>query len=254
MFGFHSEILRIQTRNYSYTLPLSIIKHPIMKEKIIGIIILGIIFQSCVANKYLSSATPKNEVINMDYFEPYSYVRLIKRGNKSELNDSLSLESKRKIDSVMYSNRNFYKIKDKIIIDNNTLNQKVENELSYLIQSAMQKRKLEGIELTPVIDSILESRNQRFALGIVATGFGRRKGNFGGQIAKGVAIGVLTLGLFTPVPIKSNLSLYTIIVDSKKNEITFYKNTLPIEKSPTDPIIIKKQLDKLYENYLFKKK
>ena len=225
-----------------------------MKEKIIGIIILGIILQSCVTNKYLSSATPMNQVTNIEYFEPYSYIQLIKKGNKSELNDSLSLESKRRIDSVIYSNKNLYKVKNKIIIENSSINEKVENELSFLIQSAMQKRKLEGIELTPVIDSILESRNQRFALGIVAVGFGRRKGNYGGQVAKGVAVGVLTLGLFAPVPIKSNLSLYSVIVDSQKNEIAFYKKTLPIEKSPTDPIIIKRQLDKLYENYLFTKK
>jgi hypothetical protein len=224
-----------------------------MKEKFIGIIILGIIFQSCVTNKYLSSATPKNEVTNIEYFEPYSYIQLIKKGNKSELNDSLSLESKRIIDSVIYSNKNLYKIKNKIIIEDSSINEKVENELSFLIQSAMQKRKLEGIKITPVIDSILESKNQRFALGIVGVGFGRRKGNYGGQVAKGVAVGILTLGLFVPAPIKSNLSLYSVIIDSQKNEIAFYKKTLPIEKSPTDPIIIKRQLDKIYENYLFKK-
>lgn len=225
-----------------------------MKERIIGIIILGIIFQGCVTNKYLSSTTPINEVMSIEYFEPYSYIQLIKKGNKSELNDSLSLESKKRIDSVIYSNKHLYKIKSKITIENNSINEKVENELSFLIQSAMQKRKLEGIELTPVIDSILESRKQRFALGIVAVGFGRKKGNYVGQVAKGVAVGVLTLGLFAPVPIKSNLSLFSVIVDSQKNEIAFYKKTLPIEKSPTDPIMIKKQLDKLYENYLFRKK
>ena len=157
-----------------------------MKEKIIGIIILGIILQSCVTNKYLSSETPMNQVTNIEYFEPYSYIQFIKKGNKSELNDSLSLESKRRIDSVIYSNKNLYKIKKKIIIMNSSINEKVENELSFLIQSAMQKRKLEGIELTPIIDSILESRNQRFGLGIVAVGFGRKKGNFVGQVAKGV--------------------------------------------------------------------
>jgi len=225
-----------------------------MKQRIIIILTLGIIFQSCVTNKYLSSATPINEISNIEYFEPYAYIQLIKKGNKSELNDSLSVVSKQKIDSVIYSNRRNYRIKEKIILNNKIVNEKVENELSFLIQSAMRKNKLEGIEITPVIDSILESRNQRFGLGIIAAGFGRRKGNYGGQVAKGVAVGVLTLGLFAPVPIKSNITLYSIIVDSKKNEISFYKATLSIEKSPTDEFTIKKQLDKLYENYLFKKK
>ncbi len=105
-----------------------------IKEKFIVIILLVVIFQSCITNKYLSSATPINEVLNIEYFEPYSYIQLIKKGNKPELNDSLSLEDKRIIDSVIYSNKSLYKIKNKIIIENNSINEKVENELSFLIQ------------------------------------------------------------------------------------------------------------------------
>ena len=122
-----------------------------MKQRIIIILTLGIIFQSCVTNKYLSSATPINEISNIEYFEPYAYIQLIKKGNKSELNDSLSVVSKQKIDSIIYSNRRNYKIKEKIILNNKIVNEKVENELSFLIQSAMRKKKLEGIS-RPVIE------------------------------------------------------------------------------------------------------
>lgn len=224
-----------------------------MTQRIILILALATLNQSCKTSKYLSSQTSVNEISNIEYFEPYAYIQLVEKGNKSEFNDSLSIKSKQIIDSILNSNKKQYKITDKIIINNKNLNKKVENELSFLIQSALKKGKLEGIEITPVLDSILESRNQRFGLGIIASGFGRKKGNYGGQIAKGVAVGVLTLGLFTPIPIKSNITLYSIILDAQKNEITFYNSTIPIEKPPTDEIIIKKQLDKLYGNYLFKK-
>jgi len=214
---------------------------------------LAILFQSCVTNKYLSSSTPIVEISDIGYFEPLAIIELIKKQNKSEPSDSLSIVSKQKIDSLLSTNRKKYKIKERITL-NKKIQEKVDYEISFLIQSAMTKRNLEGIKITPVLDSILESRNQRFGLGVLAVGFGRRKGNYGGQIAKGVAVGVLTLGLFVPVPIKSNLRLFSIIVDSQKNEISFYKATLPIEKSPTNYFILKTQLDKLYENYLFKKK
>ncbi|WP_369048288.1 hypothetical protein [Tenacibaculum sp. UWU-22] len=222
--------------------------------KTILILFVVLLFQNCATgNKYLSSETSISDVSNLDYFEPYSYIQLIKKGNKAQLNDSLSIETKNKLDSIITFNKNLYKIKKKLNINDALVNKKIENELSSLIQTAIQKRKLKGIKLTPVIDSVLESKNQRFALGIVATGFGRRKGNYTGQSAKAVAVGVLTLGLFAPIPIKSNLSLYSIIVDSEKNEITFYKNTLPVEKSPDDPNVIKKQLDKLFQGYLTQK-
>ena len=213
---------------------------------------LAILFQSCVTNKYLSSSTPIDEILDIGYFEPLAIIELIKKDNKSEASDSLSIDSKQKIDSLLSSNRKKYKIKERITL-NKKIQGKVENEISYLIQSAMRKKNLKGIKLTPIIDSILESRNQRFGLGVLAVGFGRSKGNYVGQVAKSVVVGVLTLGLFIPVPIKSNLRLFSIIVDSKKNEISFYKATLLIEKSPNNYFVLKSQLDKLYENYLFKK-
>ena len=37
--------------------------------------------------------------------------------------------------------------------------------------------------------------HQRFALATVVTGFGRRKGNYRGQVTKGAPIGLLTLGM-----------------------------------------------------------
>ena len=164
---------------------------------------LAILFQSCVTNKYLSSSTPIVEISDIGYFEPLAIIELIKKQNKSEPSDSLSIVSKQKIDSLLSTNRKKYKIKERITL-HKKIQEKVDYEISFLIQSTMTKRNLEGIKITPVLDSILESRNQRFGLGVLAVGFGRRKGNYGGQIAKGVAVGVLTLGLFVPVPIKSN--------------------------------------------------
>lgn len=88
----------------------------------------------------------------------------------------------------------------------------------------------------------MKNSNQRFALATVATGFGRRKGNYGGQVAKGAAVGILTLGMAVPTPIKSNLTLYAFIFDVQKNEIAYYKKSLPVEKEPTDENAIEKQL------------
>lgn len=223
----------------------------VLIKKITLILLLIVIVQSCTTNKNLSSSPPVNEVSNLEYFEPFTYIQFVVKGNKPVLNDSLSSITKQKMDSVIFSKKGKFRINNKIILNDKNANEKVEKEFVFLIQSAINTRKLEGIPLTPTIDSILESRNQRFAIGIVGTGFGRRKGNYGGQVAKGVAVGLLTLGLYIPSPVKSNLTLYSVIVDSEKNEITFFRNTSPVEKSPTDPRLIEKQLDKLYKGYLF---
>lgn len=183
------------------------------------IYILGfvLILSSCGANKFLTSSVTSAEIKDVDYFEPFAYIQLIDKGNKPKFSDSLSTITKRNLDSIIDTKATKLRLNEKILIENDTLKARVENELGYLTQLIFQKRKLEGIELTPAIDSILEKNNQRFAMATIATGFGRKKDNYGGQVAKGVAVGILTLGMAVPTPVKSNLTLYTYIFDSEKN-------------------------------------
>jgi hypothetical protein len=214
-----------------------------------------LVLASCVTNKYLASSSVKSEeVINQSYFEPFSYIHYVEKGNKSEFSDSLSYITKIKADSILASNKSLLRLTDKIDLMDDTLKARVENEIGYMAQLINQRRKLEGIPLTPTIDSLMESNNQRFSLAIVAAGFGRRKGNYGGQVAKGLGVGLLTLGMVVPTPIKSNLTMHAFIFDSERNEVVFYKRGLPAEKEPTDPEIIEKQIISLFNGYLYENK
>jgi hypothetical protein len=199
----------------------------------------------------LVSKVKPTEIKSLAYFEPISYVQLIKKGNKPILNDSLSSLTKKGVENTLLKNKNNFHLSEKLEISNDTLNRKIINEIAQIVRIAKTTKKVSGIQLTPIIDSIMESNSQRFALAIVATGFGRRKGNYGGQVAKGIGIGILTLGMYTPAPIKSSLILYGIIFDAKNNEIAFYKNTNPTEKNPTDSSVINEQFKKLFKDYFF---
>lgn len=224
-----------------------------ISKLIIGISII-VLASSCVSNKMLTSSVPPTTINEMAYFEPISYIRLIEKGNKSKLSDSLSQITKTKVENILLKNRVKLNISNSIKVDNDTLMNRIENEIGYLIQTASRNKSLKGLTLTPTIDSILKSHNQRFALATVSVGFGRRKGNYGGQVAKAIGVGILTLGMYSPVPIKSNITIYGIIFDSKLNEIAFYKRTMPIEKSPTDSKILERQITKLFEGYFYERK
>ena len=221
------------------------------------IYILGfaLILSSCGANKFLTSSVTSAEIKDVDYFEPFAYIQLIEKGNKPKFSDSLSTITKRNLDSIIETKATKLRLNEKILIENDTLKARVENELGYLTQLIFQKRKLDGIELTPAIDSILENKKQRFAMATIATGFGRKKGNYGGQVAKGVAVGILTLGMAVPTPVKSNLTLYTYIFDSEKNEVAFYRRLMPDkEKEPTDPEYTERQIIATFNGYYYEKK
>jgi hypothetical protein len=224
-----------------------------MRKAIISLLSVFILVSStsCITNKMLVSKVKPTEIKSLAYFEPISYVQLIKKGNKPILNDSLSSLTKKGVENTLLKNKNNFHLSEKLEISNDTLNRKIINEIAQIVRIAKTTKKVSGIQLTPIIDSIMESNSQRFALAIVATGFGRRKGNYGGQVAKGIGIGILTLGMYTPAPIKSSLILYGIIFDAKNNEIAFYKNTNPTEKNPTDSSVINEQFKKLFKDYFF---
>ena len=214
-----------------------------------------LILTSCGANKYLiSSSTAPTEIKNVDYFPPLSYIQFIEKGNKAALSDSLSEITTKNLRLLLNTNKTTLRLNNEISIANDTVKRKVEDELAYLERLITQRKKLHGIPLPYMIDSILKNNNQRFALATIATGFGRRKSNYGGQVAKGAAIGILTLGMAIPTPIKSNLTLYAFIFDADKDEITYYKKSMTIEKEPTDQQVIEKQLIKLFNGYLYDKK
>lgn len=216
--------------------------------------ISSLILPSCVTNQFLTSATTSNEITSLAYFEPFSHIQLIEKGNKPNFSDSLSTTTQERLDSLLTKNKSSIRLNEKITFKDDKIKAKVESEIGYLAKIIMQRKRLSGVRLTPAIDSILESHNQRFALATVATGFGRRKGNYGGQVAKGAAIGILTLGMAVPTPIKSNLTMYAFIFDSRENQVTYYKRGLPVEKDPTEPAVLEKQLLSLFNGYFYEKK
>lgn len=201
--------------------------------------------------KILTTSVKPVEIKALNYFKPYSYIQYIEKGNKMNFSDSLSIIASAKVDSLLVRNKSRFRLTGKIDLADEVLNRRVENEIGYMAHLITQRRKVEGIPLTPAIDSIMENNAQRFALATVATGFGRRKGNYGGQVAKGVAVGILTLGMVVPTPIKSSLTMHAFIFDSEKNEIAFYTRSVPVEKEPTNPKIIEKELISLFNGYFY---
>jgi hypothetical protein len=119
--------------------------------------------------------------------------------------------------------------------------------------SASRYTAVSSIKLTPVIDSLLEASNKRFGLITVTRGFTRGKGNFSSQIAKGVLIGIVTLGMYYQVPIKANSTLFAMIVDAKDNNVAFFKELSGQDKEPLNKTVLEKQINELFEGYFWTK-
>jgi hypothetical protein len=211
-----------------------------------------LLFASCSTTKFLTSGVNPAEIRDLQKFETISYMSLIEKGSMSKQNDSVSNVSKAILDETLSSFEDKIPLSGNIKADNPGLQKKVRNEIETLILTADKQKQVDGLKLTPAIDSLLELNGKRFGLLTVTSGFTREKGNYGKQVAKGAAMGILTLGMVYQTPIKSNSTIYAMIVDAKDNSVVFYRKSM-VEGEPLNKDVLSKQINKLFEGYFWTK-
>ena len=213
---------------------------------------------SCSTSNLLTSDVKPVEITKMLKIEPFSYISLIEKGNQAKLNDSISNITKVILNESLETFSEKLRLSSQEIKLTDSLGRKeLEEEIRILIMSADRNKNVQNIYITPFLDSLLSVNNERFGLIIVQSGFTRTKGNYIGQAAKGIGIGILTGVLtgmaYTQTPIKSNSTLYAMILDNQNKNIAFYNKSVLQDKEPTEKGNIIKQLNKVFEKYFWKK-
>ena len=127
----------------------------------------------------------------------------------------------------------------------------LEKEYEFLILSADRTKNITNLKITPTIDKVLEANDTRFGLLIINTGFTRIKGNYGKEVAKGALLGVLTLGMYYQTPIKAYSTIYAMIVDSKEDNVAFFRKSYLQDQEPLDESVLTKQIKKIFEGYFW---
>ena len=214
---------------------------------------------SCATSKFINSDVKPIEISWMLKIEPFSYISLIETGNRSTYDEAISSSTKIVLNESVEAFRVRLRLSSKEIkITNSFENAQLEQELNFLIMSAEQNRNKNNIPITPLISSLLSANDARFGLIIIQNGFTRAKGNYGGQIAKAVGIGIVT-GLltgvaFTPMTVKAQSTLHAMIVDNQNKNVAFYNKSILKDKEPTAKENILKQIDKVFEKYFWGKR
>ena len=212
------------------------------------------LLSSCATSKFLTSDVKPLEISEMLKFEPFSYISLIEQGNRSVYSDSISNETKIILNESLETFREKMRLSSEEIKITDSLERKrFEQEISFLILTAERNRSIKNIPITPLVDSLLSANEKRFGLIIVQSGFTRAKGNYGNQIAKGIGMGILTMGMYYQTPIKANSTIYAMIVDSKDKNVAFYNKNGLQDKEPTEKENVIKQIDKIFEKYFWEK-
>lgn len=221
-----------------------------MRNILIVILAFGILMSAgCTTRRAFTSSVSVGEITEMALFTPLSDIWYIEKGNDSERSDSLSRVSSDITTKVLETIPLRPEITKYISIEDEDELIAFKGELDYLYGQLENAKRNQAVNLLPVIRSMLDANGKRFGMIVLTSGFSRRKGNYGGQVAKSFAVGLLTLGMYVPVPIKSHSNVYVFIVDAESNQVVFYRKSVEQEGEPLDEIQVEKQLNNILKDY-----
>ncbi len=187
-------------------------------------VLTGLVW-SCGTTSPLRSKLSPLMIDSLHTYHLPSLVFTISKGNKQEP-DPFYSDSSLSIRKKVFENV----VVPVVLIPDSGHEKTLSKYLWILMNEVEKKRKIKGVVPGDSILTILEKEKVRYALVTFNSGFSREKGNYGEQLVKGVAVGVVTLGMFVPVPLKANSTSVTYIIDTQNKEIAFYrKKTAELE-------------------------
>ena len=221
------------------------------------LIVASISLFSCTTTKPLISSVDVSQISELALLEPIAYISLIEQGNRAELNDSLSYESTILI-SDLIRNVTGMPFVESVIPDDEVTRRMLNSELEVYFTALenTKPKKRHEIEVPPTIITVLKANGYRFGLAVISEGFTRKKGNYGGQVAQSIAIGVATAilsgGMVAayPIPVKSRSNISCIIIDAQTESAIFYNRQFKQDADPLEESHVLKQLNTIFKDYL----
>ncbi len=209
---------------------------------------------SCAGSRYIASDVAPVQSMDLARFEPFSDIAFIEKGDRAERNDSLTFVAQESLNAALAAVEPMFppsSAAGTLEYAGPATQEITQEEIVGMLAQVTTKKQIENMPVHPLLDEMLTGSGRRYGLMVVQTGFSRRKGNYAGQVAKGIGLGILTAvatgGMVSVygAPSKANSTLHAFIVDAERDKIVFY-NKVQTEAEPCDPEVLAKQVDKLF--------
>jgi len=212
---------------------------------------VALFFASCSSSTKLNQSDVSPEEINdLQRFETISDIYLLGNNENNQTpNDSLSKKSKAIFLKAIKSFSNKIPMQIDINIFDQNIKKIIEDEIRQLFNKADELPGISNLNIPPYIDSILDVNSKRFALLTFTSGSTKVKEKISNvRQTENISIGAIANN-GNANQIHSIIAV--IILDSKENNIAFYKKSLLENEEPLDLSILKKQIDEIFSGYFW---
>ena len=206
-------------------------------------LLLGILLTSCATVHSLSQGGFRPAVAPaMPFTPPLVEIGVISEGNKPQFDGEATAASVALLRRRLLAHQAELRLSGELAVPD-SLRPAAGRELAQAVESLHKRTRLTGGANLPVLDYLLQQQGQRYVLVPVAQGFTRRPGNYAGQIAKDIAVGVLSMGTMVPMTVKANSHISLFVYDSQQHAIVYLTRTHPRDgREPLNEASVEKQL------------
>jgi len=219
-------------------------------RKILCLLLPFLFMASCVPTYVVSSPSPRT-IPEITVINPATFIEIIPKGkgNKSFYSDSLSAIANVNLEAGLVQYLSAYLPVSTLDFDSAT-DVLIDFQLDQLFGLLQVERKaIPYVELPPSVDSVMEANHIDYAVVAMHYGFTREKGNYGAQVAKGLLLGIVTLGTVYTVPVRSASDLTVCIIDRPNHQIAFHNRAYAQDLEPLDKRTTDDQISRVFMDY-----
>lgn len=207
---------------------------------------------SCTTNRYIyPDPAVKNKRLNLGLLTPNCILGVIQEGNKMIYDSTASRKAQKRITDLFKETVSQHTSIKEIVTDTASY-RKIYQEV-FQISSKMRIAKtksrkqqiVDSCSISKGLDSLMQVNQIDQLVITYQQGFYRTKANYKKQNLKATGVGLLTLGLYIPVPIGSQSLLVSWVIDRNKKALVF-SNLKSEEMHPTNMANLKQQVCELY--------
>jgi hypothetical protein len=214
---------------------------------LLAIAITGV---SCAGPHFVSKEITTAQITSVARFEPFSDIGYIESRNEILPSDSLTLIAQDLFLSTLAKFETRLPPGPALEYAGPATREVMMEEILHMLSFTGNKKSLNEATTLPLLNDMITASGNRFGLLMFQTGFSRKKGNYGKEVAKGVGLGILTAiatmgyGSAYYTPTKSNSTIHVFIIDAEKGNIAMYDKVTG-EVEPCNPEVVAKQVEKL---------
>ncbi|MGV3539972.1 MAG: hypothetical protein ACO1OQ_09185, partial [Rufibacter sp.] len=135
-----------------------------MRTPVYLLLVVFLLLQGCAGSKEASRIVKPAEIAQAGYFKPVSFISFIAEGNKAAHHPELSSQAAQLLDSLIAQHKGKYRITASLTPPDTALQRRLQKEITAVTFQATKKARGLRVPLSPTLDSLMEARQERFAL------------------------------------------------------------------------------------------